>query len=236
VDQARAEYEALAAKETAELAEKERKKQELDAEWRRRTLVVETLGRDLVSPGSFRPGQAGRRPGGRQEVSRRPDVSPSASSGRETILATRRGLKKLVNRWAFTWNLKDDVLGQINRIADDTDRPLGEALVLLDWSLFEGRVYPHESDQAHLDRLTHWSEALAEYRDQLAGDIDTLETRYRRWLGIWEQFKARTSPDGQARWEAFIAETRQATQRRIDQLNQEIADREAQLRSAGGQP
>jgi hypothetical protein len=168
-----------------------------------------------------------RRPG------MRPFVPSPASSGREASLAERRRLKKMVNRWAFRWNLDATRLGQINRIADDAERPLGEALALLRWEQYQTPI-PGESGATHLDRLILWREALVEYRDQLAGEVDTLETRYRRWLGIHEQWKARGTEEGQAAWDLFMSRTRQAMLEEIKRLDAEIKDLEAQLANPGG--
>ncbi len=156
----------------------------------------------------------------------------------------RRQLKKLANRWAEPWGLEASVLGRINRIADDADRPLGEALVLLDWSVFEDRTQARESEEAHLRRLVEWGEALAEFRDHLAGEIDILETRFRHWLSIWERWRSRLwSPEQESQWETFIAETRLTkrdeigrAQSEITQLTREVGELQQRVREREGSP
>ncbi|MCP4589480.1 MAG: hypothetical protein GY842_01920 [bacterium] len=156
----------------------------------------------------------------------------------------RRQLKKLVNRWAGPWGLEASVLGRINRIADDADRPLGEALVLLDWSVFEDGTRARESEEAHLKRLVEWGEALTEFRDHLAGEIDILETRFRHWLSIWERWRSRRqSPEHERQWDTFIAETRRTKRDEMDRaqgeiarLKSEVAELQRRLRGEEGSP
>ena len=95
----------------------------------------------------------------------------------------------MINRYAHCWGLSVTTLSQINSLVDEPNRPLGEAVALLSWNVFEDSTY--ENDQDHLARLNTWGSALTEYRDQLQGKIDIQETRFGRWLGIWSLWRER---------------------------------------------
>jgi hypothetical protein len=221
VEQANAEYASLVAEEDKILETLEQRKQGLEAEKRKLTLLRETV-QERLRP---RPSPAPR------QFPIRPPQSHSLAlhTNREVGLAARSQLKKMVNRWAYSWQLKPAIQSQINRIADDLDRPLGEALVLLDWSVYEDRKRTRENEAAHLARLIEWDQALVEYRDQLAGEIDTLKTRFRRVLSIWELWRARESAEGQRRWDIHITEARQAKQTEIARLKADITRLETEL-------
>jgi hypothetical protein len=143
-------------------------------------------------------------------------------------------LKKLVNRWQHAWGLAAALVGQVNRIADDADRPLGQALLLLPWGAYEARV-PGETAEAQRARLTEWRDALCEYHGRLAAEIDICETRFHRYLGIWELWLQRhQGAEGQARWAAFLAGKRRANAGEIARLENEVAALAAQLWRAEG--
>ena len=137
--------------------------------------------------------------------------------------ADRRTLKKLVSRWQFAWSLTPEVVAQVNSIADDASRPLGEALSLLEWRLYESSI-PGETPERHVARIQEWRDVLASYVDHLRADIATTETRYRNVLAIWERWSsAQASDDGRAEWEEFIAATREQKAREIAALSAEVA-------------
>src|SRR5262249_35246372 len=95
-----------------------------------------------------------RSPEARQQWRPPSPLAAPRAPNHEAILAVRRQFKRIVNRWAYTWQLEPAVQGQINQIADDPDRPLGEALVLLDWErVYMERLHVGESEADHLARL-----------------------------------------------------------------------------------
>jgi hypothetical protein len=222
VERARAEYEDEFAKEERRLSELQRTREKLEQEKRRRAMpdVVVRDPTPIRVPtlvGRSRPAKAASQPGPES-----PQRLPSPEA--------RRRLKRLVNRWAYPWNVDSVVLAQINRIADDADRPLGEAVALLDWSVFEDRTTPGESLEAHERRLAEWRDALAEYRERLEGDIASLRTRFRTSLGIWQRWRAQEHEnDGREAWRTFIAETRRAKLGDITRLEGEVAALQAAL-------
>ena len=127
-----------------------------------------------------------------------PQISPRPP---EEILAIRHSLQKQIGRWART-RLDPGVLGEINRIALDIERPLGEALIMLDWdTYFMEPLHRRETPEARLKRLNEWGGELIEYRNRLQGDIDRHHTRYRRVLPIWEMWLSRDRDEaGQTAW------------------------------------
>jgi hypothetical protein len=221
VDQANTEYARLMNEEDKALEFLTQRKQSLEADKRKLTLPYETIQeRPVPRPVSGHDRSPSHLPKFRS-LAPRPN--------REAILATRSQLKKMVNRWAYSWRLEPAVQSQINCIADDPNRPLGEALILLDWSVYENRALTHENETSHLARLIEWGQALLEYRDQLAAEIDTLKTRFRRVLPIWELWRKRETVEGRQAWEGHIAEARRIKQGEIARLKDRIADLETEL-------
>src|SRR5207245_2635765 len=105
---------------------------------------------------------------------------------------------------------------------DNVERPIGEAIALLGWNIFENRMYAWESSQAHLERLIQWHTALREYQAWLVADIHTQEARFPGWLPVWEIWRQREQPQGHERWQTFIAQSRHAKQAEIERMEQEI--------------
>ncbi len=175
-----------------------------------------------------------------------PHSTPSLSSdfqpNQESAMAARNRLKKLANRWAKHWALDNVVLGLVNRIADDRERPMGEALILLNWNVFAQSTPTERTQEAHLIRLVEWEEALIDYQHHLSGEIDTIETRFRGWLAIWEQWRVRDqSSENYQRWETLLKQTKQAKLKEIavltgelDQLKQEIDELDTMPGQRGG--
>lgn len=223
VDLARAEYESLVAKEKGKLADLQKRKKALEAEKRVLVLAPE-LDRDdfefRLGSGSVRMKHQPSRWHSSQMRSAEP---PKVEANHLAKLVERHQLKKLVNRFRYSWQLDPAVLGQINRIADDIDRPLGEALVLLDWSVFADRSRTQESPEMHLARLSQWRGALVEYLSWLERDIGSLEMRFRGWLHVWELWRARDqSVQSLELWMTFITESCHAKQDEIVKLEREI--------------
>jgi predicted nuclease with TOPRIM domain len=156
-------------------------------------------------------------------------VSPARNTapihpGNQLLLQSgRTQLKKLVARWGTVWKLTQDTHGQINRIADDLNRPLGEALALLEWTAFAEPIGTSETDEAHLERVEVWGTALVEFRERLRGEIDMLKTRYRLVMPILDAWITRDTESGRLSWENQIAETNAAKEKEVERLRLEIA-------------
>jgi hypothetical protein len=127
------------------------------------------------------------RTGGRGDDQREPP--PAAVQGPADSAALRQRLKKMVGQLRHLWQLDGETVGRINRIADDASRPLGEALALLDWRLYETEIFRGEEADAHLKRLELWQPELAHYLRFLEGEISARRNRYRNVIPIWEQWR-----------------------------------------------
>jgi hypothetical protein len=162
-----------------------------------------------------------------------PPPPPDRAARLAAARRARRSLRTTVNRFRYVWKLAPALLGRINAIADDADRPLGEALALLPWEAF--LAAPSEPDAAHAARLGEWAEALEEYRDRLSGEVEALEAQSQGWAGIWQLWRQREGA-GAARWETFLAERRRALREEAERLRHAADALEARLRGAGGSP
>lgn len=123
----------------------------------------------------------------------------------------RRAFGNLVRRFAGRWMLKKTgAVSLINRIIQDDESLLGEALVLLDWSVYRERLLTEQDDIAHLERLNTWEEELSAYHSHLEGLLAMERTRSKDVLPIWHQWLERDTPAGKAAWEQFLADSYQA--------------------------
>jgi hypothetical protein len=212
-EDARLAHEAALSAENRAIVALQRDVDALTAEQRRRRLTGRVV---TVAPPPSVARQARPRVVNVQPVATPVERPPAAPT------ADRRKLKKIVNRWQFQWKLDSAVLAQVNGIADDPARPLGEALALLDWRVLASPL-PNESGEAHASRLDEWRGALEGYADHLRSEIDTVETRYRGVLAIWERWrKARESNEGLAEWNLFIEKSRGQKQSEITRLRGEV--------------
>jgi len=143
----------------------------------------------------------------------------------------RRSVKRLVTRYQYMWQLDQSVVARVNMIIDDTERPLGEALSLLDWHIFESSI-PRETPADHDRRLAAWHDALVEYRDWLGAEIAMIETRYRGWLGVWERWTAAQAGGEPAlQWQHFIEASKMERRAKAERLRAEITSMERALES-----
>jgi hypothetical protein len=213
VDDARIAYDALLNGETRAIADLKRDRDALLDEQRRRR--VRTAQIEAAAPPP--PRVAGR------PVTSGPAPNDAAPERPPRLQgADRRTLKKLVSRWQFAWSLAPEVVAQVNSIADDAGRPLGEALALLEWRLYESRI-PGESPESHVARVHEWRDVLTAYLDHLRAEIATTETRYRNVLAIWERWSnAQAGEEGRKEWDRFIAATRTQKANEIASLTTEV--------------
>jgi len=214
VDDARMAYDALLDRETREIADRKRDRDALLDEQRRRRVRSAQVEATAPPPqrASGRTASAAGLP---------TEAAPERPPRLQT--ADRRTLKKLVSRWQFAWSLAPEVVAQVNSIADDAARPLGEALALLEWRLYESRI-PGESPEHHVARMKEWGDVLATYLDHLRAEIATTETRYRNVLAIWERWSnAQLSDTGRAQWDRFIEASRAQKANEIEALSAEVA-------------
>jgi hypothetical protein len=131
-------------------------------------------------------------------------------------------IQKLINRWKFFWKIDPTIIGQFNRIVVNVERPIGEALILLNWSLYQEGIYAGEGPVSHLERLKQWHQALMEYHVWLDAEFHTQQERFQGLLPVWEIWRQRDLPDGNERWQLLIEHTRQAKQAEIVRFTQEI--------------
>jgi hypothetical protein len=152
-------------------------------------------------------------------------------------LAGRRLLQKRVIRYASRWNLDPADVEKINSIADDLDRPLGEALALLDWSLYSSPWLTSETAEAHLERLQEWDTELTIYRDRLQTEIDIERATHSSALPIWERWLERDKgPEGCKAWEDFIKDSRQALLDKQAKTKESIAKLQAWIAECQASP
>jgi hypothetical protein len=224
-EQAQADYQEQTARLDEEINQLEIKKNEIEASIRMRKLEAEGGARN------FRPPINVNRPiaNSSQSVSMPKERLRPATSNQEMVLRVRKQLTKLVGRWGPSWKLSRDIQGQINRIADDPAKPLGEALVMLEWATFEHRYGRSETDEDHLGRIIAWGAALVEYRERLSGEIDMLKTKYRRILPILAAWIGRDTEEGRKSWEQQISETNAAKREEVEKLRAEIASLTAEM-------
>jgi hypothetical protein len=227
VEQAEAAFKGLVDAEADALAGLTRRREELEASLRRRDL--DPVPHEMIAPPPPLLSQE-RRPDA-PRADRPPPAEPVRPAG------SRQRLKRLVNRWAFRWELDDGLVARINAIVDDADRPAGEALALLPWAAFASPTSDQEAASTHLARLLEWADALGEYRGRLAGEVRMLEVRYRGLLGIWELWRRRESdPGGRARWLAFAADKRRALAAEAEEVRKAVADLEGRLSEGARRP
>jgi hypothetical protein len=158
-----------------------------------------------------------------------PPPSPPPSLDRRAIVEARRELRRVVDRLMRTWRFDRELQGKINRIAEDKETPLGEALVLLEWKMFEGRADRHETEAEHLDRLGKWGEALKEYHDWLERRIHSLHSQYRSSHSIWELWKGRGTAEGSRAWQSFLKKKLEEKQAKAQSLRAEISRLEREI-------
>jgi hypothetical protein len=220
-------YQEELAEETRRLADLQARRDRLEGLWQRRSRPVEADA-DVAA---WEPAW------GQEAAPLQPTSRPPPPAEKPTVSGSqaRRSLARLLNRFRYDWQLEDAILGLVNRIVADEDRPLGEALVLLPWKAFEeaGR----DTEPGHLERLAEWRAALVEYRGRLEADVDILEARFRGFLGIWELWRGRErDAQGHQLWRDLIDEQRRALDAESTRLRLEIVDLETRLREAGEKP
>jgi hypothetical protein len=227
VEQARAEYNELFSDDEEEIERWEARKAQLEREARRRA-AAGRKGRSYLkgSGADHAPPMA-------------PPPSPAPPPQRRSLTAARRRLQDQASRFQHWWRLDSATLARINRIADDVDRPLGEAIALLDWTAFQTRLRTptvvYESESEHAERLGGWRRELDDYVKALEGDISALENTYGGWMmHVWDTWRERSAgAEGQARWDALIEQKRLSNAAKLDGLKKAVTALEEE--AAGGE-
>jgi hypothetical protein len=220
VEQAQAAFESLLSAESAALAALVRRRAALRSQLLRPTIDT-TSHEELIPPPPMPVG--GSRSGGRVLFNPPPPAAKPPAEAKQRF-------RRLVNRWSSVWGLDDGLLARINAIVDNAEHLTGEALALLPWTVFARPTSPREGAATYLARLRDWGDALGEYREGLASEVQRLEVRYRGLLGIWELWRLRESgPEGEARWQAFVGEKRRAVAAEAEAVRGTIAELERQL-------
>ncbi|MGB8509871.1 MAG: hypothetical protein WCD76_15930 [Pyrinomonadaceae bacterium] len=157
--------------------------------------------------------------------------TPAAAANPIRVMQARRRFQMLVNRFGYFLGVSDAARAQINQITEDPQRPLGEALVLLDWDAFAGRIGPSnmESDDKYRERLMEWGEALKEYISKAEGDVRAVHVRYGQFvMRLWEAWRAADAGDP-ARWEQLIEGTRHAYAHQATKYEEHIVALEVEV-------
>jgi hypothetical protein len=147
------------------------------------------------------------------------------------LTQARKRFQRLVNRFHHFLRVSDANRAQINQIVEDPQRPLGEALVLLEWDTFENRIGPlgAESDEKYLERLDDWGESLREYIRKAQGDVRAVEVRYGEFVMlIWRAWRAEAAGE-RAEWERVIDNIRNAFAHQAAELEKQIDTLEAEI-------
>lgn len=233
VELARAEYNKRIDEQETKLQSLENQKRQLEVELRILTTRKAEPGRNIRLHKEKSKNLPQKPQGSGIETSTNHDETTKKKLRAEA----RNKFKRFLSRY-YQCKLETSVLGQINCIADDVDRPLGEALALLDWSIFEDYADRTDaSDVSGLEQLKELGKELQDYCKQLSGKVDMLELSFRDWLGIWEKWRSheRSTEDSQP-WETFIAETQRAKQAEATKLQNDIFQLEekiAQIKATG---
>jgi hypothetical protein len=219
VEQAQAAFDSLLVTESEALATLIRRREAVRSELLRQT-IRPTSHEALAPP----PPVARAAPKPRVAT----PVNPTPFAVKAPAGAKQR-FKRMVNRWSFVWGLDEGLLARINAIVDNDEHLAGEALALLPWEVFVTPTSKQEGGTAHAARILEWADALVEYRARLEGEVQRLEVRYRGLLGIWELWRRRESDlEGNARWQAFVEDKRQALVEEADGVQRMIAELESQ--------
>lgn len=147
------------------------------------------------------------------------------------LTRARERFQRLVNRFSYFLGVNDTVRAQINQIVGNPERPLGEALLLLDWDAFRNRIDPpgSESDERYCERLKDWRESLREYIEKAEGDVRAIEVRYGGpRMRIWKAWRDVDSGDP-SKWEQLIKDTRTAFAHQGAEFEKQIAALEADI-------
>lgn len=224
IEQAQAEYTKLVAEEEEILKKLGKRRRELEREKhrlinpKRNTPIQPPPQRSFTTPSRVTPGHSSiAHINSTSPISKRPGT------------AARSNLKRLINRY-YRSRLDAVVLGQINRIADDTDHLLGEALVLLDWGIFEDYVNSRGKEETKLEQISEWGKELETYCKYLSTEIELQENRFSSYLEIWKRWQLKQqSPEHLHAWETLIEGIKHAKQVEIAQLEEDIAQLQQDL-------
>ncbi|MEP6831890.1 MAG: hypothetical protein ABJB74_00795 [Gemmatimonas sp.] len=216
IEEARIAYDARLANESSDIKRLKAERDRLMAERTRKKM--DALRTQISTPPV---------PFQRDPIAASATSAPATNAAPRQQTGDRRKLKKLISRWQVTWSLNQLLIAQVNSIADDANRPIGEALALFDATVFQ-TAFPGESPDDHTTRVREWNAALNLYVEHLRSDIRTVQTRFRAVLAIWERWRAAKANDtGTREWELFIARSQQQKRAEIEALVKDIATLQA---------
>ena len=233
LEKARTEYEQLFTNEDNLLASLENKRRRLDIDFRSLTTLKREIKPIIPLPKSQKLWQKNE-----QTIEFLPhDTNSNKPTDKKIEVDIRENFKRQIQR--FYGSKLGESLGEINRIADDISRPLGEALALLDWNIFQDYAIKNANNTSKLEVLKEWGQELQEYSKQLSYDVKMQQDRFHPYLNICELWQKRQeSTESKQNWEMFIEKTRQAKQTQIDIKEEEIRQLEekiAQIKTVNSQ-
>lgn len=133
---------------------------------------------------------------------------------------TREDLQRNVRRF-IRHRLKPETLAEYNRLAKNSDVPMGRLLCVLDWDVaYAEPLNDRETSREQILRLENWGDILATYRDNLLAETTSLERRYRPSLQIWEMWRKRAVDPTD--WERAIASSRRDLGTQLRSLEHQI--------------
>ena len=186
----------------------------------------------------------------RRSSRRRPGNTGAASRGQSgkssccprTPTASGRGAAaaeaKLVNRWAFVWRLDDVLRGGSTPSSTTAERPRARRWALLPWAAGLPDLGPGKAGPRTSPGCSSGPTPLDGFRPRLAGpgpDAGGALPRPSGHLGVVAN-PDENSPDGAARWLAFVADKRRALAAEVEDVRRAVADLEGQLVAGGGRP
>lgn len=124
--------------------------------------------------------------------------------------------------------LNPDILPEFNRLLNQSDCPVGQALAMLDWSIaYAQPLHDRETDDEWVVRLDRWGILLQEYLEGLFSDLEIQSREFNDMLPLLEYWRKRAT-DPQV-WERIITDSRLALQELSTQLDRDADDAQKRL-------
>ena len=177
---------------------------------------------------------------GKRQAPKRPVKPPEGEAllPQLSVQEDRVELKRVIGRFVRYRldQVNPDLLPEFNRLLNNPDCPVGQALVMLDWgTAYAQPLHDRETADEWCRRLDRWGAALEDYRNGLTGDVEALRLEYNDMLPLLDRWRKRAT-DPQP-WEGFIADLRAALQAQLAQLDRdadEVQRRLADLSAGSG--